>query len=185
MIDLAPYVQTIERVNQTRNAEPWIVADFDMASGKLVGHDCVAFANEKLRDLIAAGLPPTAVKLVALMTRWGQGHVVVEIDGLYRGREEQVILDNRVPFPVTRGQLEQNGDTFNVRVISTAMEGQFVRPLLKLSGPACTAESPAHDRPEDQVWSSCSFPKSPDHALGAEREGVRQTMIANRSDPAR
>jgi hypothetical protein len=158
MIDLAPYVQTIEHVNQARNAEPWIVADFDMASGKLVGHDCVAFANEKLRDLIAAGVPPTAVKLVALMTRWGQGHVVVEIDGLYRGRETHVVLDNRVPFPVTREQLEQNGDTFNVRVISTAMEGQFVRPLLKLSGPACTAEAPAGDRPEGQTWSVCSFP---------------------------
>jgi hypothetical protein len=175
MIDLAPYVQTIERVNQARNAEPWIVADFDMASGKLVGHDCVAFANEKLRDLIAAGVPPTAVKLVALMTRWGQGHVVVEVDGAYRGRETHVILDNRVPFPVTREQLEQNGDTFNVRVISTAMEGQFARPLLKLSGPACKAESPA-----GQAWSECSFPNelaSPPAA--PERKAASRDPIAD------
>jgi hypothetical protein len=180
MIDLAPYVQTIEHVNQARNAEPWIVADFDMASGKLVGHDCVAFANEKLRDLIAAGVPPTAVKLVALMTRWGQGHVVVEVDGRFRGREIHVILDNRVPFPVTREQLERNGDTFNVRVISTAMEGQFVRPLLKLSGPACTAEAPPGDRPQDQTWSVCSFPPSVEDSPAPRQDEPHVTMIADR-----
>ena len=174
MIDLAPYVQTIEHVNQARTAEPWIVADFDMASGKLVGHDCVAFANEKLRDLIAAGVPPTAVKLVALMTRWGQGHVVVEVDGLYRGRETHVILDNRVPFPFTREQFEQNGDMFNVRVISTAMEGQFVRPLLKLSAPACKAESAG------EAWSECSFPgERPSPPAAPEAPPAPQDPVAN------
>jgi predicted transglutaminase-like cysteine proteinase len=88
----ASALQTVERINRSVNRairprsdrnDRW---DADVSAG-----DCEDYVLTKRRRLMAAGLPPAALRIAVARTATGEGHAIL----LARTEDGDLILDNR------------------------------------------------------------------------------------------
>jgi len=80
------------------------------------GGDCEDYVLEKVRALVAAGVPRAALNIALVTTRWGESHAVL----LVATSEGEYVLDNLSPWlmtwreaPYTWLRRQVNGDAFS------------------------------------------------------------------------
>ena len=106
------------RIVQRTDIEAWGEQDLwstPLKSGLAVG-DCEDFVLEKRRALLAAGLPPRALNIAVVVTRWGETHAVLLVDT----NKGEFVLDNLsrsvTPWrsaPYQWRQRQVDGEAFN------------------------------------------------------------------------
>lgn len=108
--DLAPYMATIEAVQEQVNAA---VILWKPIAGAVDG-PCVAYASAKIDRLGALGIKARFVMVTTEAQRHGPtnlDHAVVEVDGILRGKPVHLILDIREGRVVTKEELSRAGYT--------------------------------------------------------------------------